>query len=84
MSKIKEFFEEHTHLKLGLQHLGIFDGGFMIQVYNTTYDPFEPVFKHFITDFEVTNLNVDFETIIMTPIINWYDDCEKRRKGERL
>ena len=82
MIKIKEFFEEHTHLKLGLQHLGIFGGGFQIQVYNTTWDPFEPIFVHFVTDFDVNHLNVDFETIIMTPIINWWRDCENKRREQ--
>ena len=70
---IKNFFEEHTHLKLALQHLGINGGGWLIQVYNTTYDSgYEPVFSHFVTDFDIEHLKVDFETIIMTPIINRY------------
>ena len=61
---IKDFFEKHTHLKLGLQHLDIFGGGWNIQVYNTTWASWEPVFEYFVTDFDVDHLNVDFETII--------------------
>ena len=75
---IKEFFEKNTHLKFAIQHLGIHGGGFMINVYNTTYDIIDPIFEHFITDFELERLNVDFETAIMTPIINWWKDVNKK------
>ena len=50
----------------------------MINVYNTTYDIIDPIFEHFITDFELERLNVDFETAIMTPIINWWKDVNKK------
>lgn len=77
---IKKFFKEHDHLKLGLQHLGLYGGGWKIQVYNTTYDSgFESIFEHYILDEEMENLNVNFETAIITPIINWYEDCIERR-----
>lgn len=82
---IKEFFNKNTHLKLSLQHVGINGGGFEIKVYNTTWDYcFSPIFMHFVSDFDIEHLKVDFETIIMTPIINWWDDIEQRRlkKGE--
>ena len=73
MNKIREFFKEHDHLRFTLQHLDIFDGGWEIRIYNTTYDfGFEPIYTHFIEDKEMDALNVDFETAIMTPIINWY------------
>lgn len=78
---IKEFFKKNDHLKLGLQHLDVYGGCWKIQVYNTTYNSgFEPIFEHYILDEDMENLNVDFETVIMTPIINWYEDCLKRRK----
>lgn len=85
MSKIKDFLKEHSQFRIAIQHLGIYDGGFQIRLYNTTYDSgFEPVFIHFIQDNDIDALNVDFETIILTPIINWLDDCERKRKNERF
>lgn len=81
---IKKFLEEHTHLKLAIQHLGIYGGGFMVQVYNTTWDSgYEPIHEHFISDFEIEHLRVDFETAIMTPIVNWWEEIEKERR-ERM
>lgn len=79
---IKEFFEKNTHLKLGLQHVGVNGGGFEVKVYNTTWDCFSPIFMHFISDSDIQNMNVDFETLIMTPIINWWDDILKKRKEQ--
>lgn len=77
---IKDFLKKHSQFKLSLQHLGLFCGGWKIQIYDTTYDSgFEPVFEHYITDFELDALNVDFETAIITPVINWFEDCEKNR-----
>ena len=70
---IKEFFKEHDHLRFALQHLDIFDGGWEIRIYNTTYDfEVDPIYTHFIEDKEINKLNVDFETAIMTPVINWW------------
>lgn len=78
---IKEFLKKHSHLKLGLQHLELHGGGWKIEIYNTTYNlGLEPVFEHYITDDKINNLNVDFETAIITPIVNWLEDCEERRK----
>ena len=78
---IKEFFKEHDHLRFALQHLSIFDGGWEIRIYNTTYDfGIDPIFEHYIVDEELERLNVDFETAIMTPVINWKRCIEERRK----
>ena len=78
---IKEFFKKNSHLKLGLQHLGLYGGGWKIEVYNTTYDfGIEPIFEHYILDEELESLNVDFETAIMTPVIDWKRCIEERRK----
>lgn len=79
---IKEFFEEHAHLRLSLQYsawLNSDDSGWKIQIYNTTFDcGVEPIFKHYITDETINKLLVDFETAIMTPILNWWEECEKQ------
>ena len=75
---IKEFFKKNSHLKL--QHLDLFGGGWKIEIYNTTYDfGINPIFGHYIADEELERLNVDFETAIMTPVINWKEDLEKKR-----
>lgn len=77
---IKKFFSEHSHLKLSLQQLGLFGGGWRIQIYNTTWDSgFEPIFEHYILNKDIDKLNVDFETVIMTPIINWWEEINERR-----
>lgn len=80
----KKFLEEHTQFKLAIQHLGINGGGFKIQLYNTTWDYTctEAAYEHFISDFELANLRVDFETAIMIPIINWWEEYEGKR-GKR-
>ena len=77
---IKDFFKKNSHLKLGLQHLDLLGGGWKIEIYNTTYDfGIDPIFEHYIVDEELERLNVDFETAIMTPVINWKEDLEKKR-----
>lgn len=69
---IKEFFETRDHLCFKLQHIGRYDGGWKIQIYNTTLDLdcAEPIYEHIVLDSEIDNSNVDFETLIMTPVIN--------------
>lgn len=77
---IRDFLEKHTHLKLSLQHLDKFGGCLSIQIYNTTYDSgLDPIFVHYITNEELNNLNVDFETAIMIPVLNWMLENERRR-----
>ena len=78
---IKEFLEKYTHLKIAIQQLEIHGGCFRIQVYNTTYDNFEPVFEHFITNFEISNAAFDFETAIVVPITNWLEECKMKRES---
>ena len=86
MKRLKKFLEEHDcHLKIAIQHLGIFGGGFNIQVYNTTCDYLcqEPIFEHFISDEDIAKLNVDFDTAIMIPIENWWNDFLQKRGGRQ-
>lgn len=81
---IKNFFEEHDHLSFALQHIGKHGGGWMIRIYNTTFDLgcTEPIYEHIVLDSEINSSGVDFETIIMTPVINWWEDvCKNTRKG---
>lgn len=78
MESIKDFLKRYGRYKLSIQHLDKLGGCWKIQIYNTTYDVFEPVFDHYITDEEVDNLNIDFETIITTIILNWWEDINKQ------
>lgn len=77
---IKEFLEKYDWMRLYIQHLGINGGGFKVSLYNTTYSFAEPVFEHFINDEDLSNLRVDFETAIMTPVVNWMLAQEEKRK----
>lgn len=72
---IKEFFEKHDHLCFKLQRTGRHSGGWLIRIYNTTLDLgcIDPIYEHIILDSEINNSNVDFETIIMTSVINWWE-----------
>lgn len=76
---IKEFLEKYGHFRLSIQHLGVFNGSWRVSIYNTTYDCFEPIFNHYITDDEMNKLNVDFETVIMTPVMAWIESKEEVR-----
>ena len=71
---IKEFFEMHDHLCFKLQHIGRHNGKWQVRIYNTTLDLgcTEPIYEHIVLDSEINNSNVDFETMIMTPIIDWW------------
>jgi hypothetical protein len=73
---MEAFFTTNSHLKLSLQHLDLFGGCWKIQIYNTTIDYacMEPIFEHLVTDDLVKNCKVSFETLIMTPILNWWED----------
>lgn len=80
---LKEFLEKNDHFKIAIQE---YDGGFKVEVYNTTLDFLceKPVFKHFISGFDIQNTYVDFETLVVTPINNWLEECENKRKQRRL
>lgn len=77
---IKEFFEEHNHLCFKLQHIDRYGGGWQIRIYNTTLDfcCTEPIYKHIVLDSEINDSNADFETMIMTPVINWWKDSKSK------
>lgn len=36
-----------------------------------------PVFRHMIPEYDITHSNVDFDIIVMAPIINWLDEKER-------
>jgi hypothetical protein len=79
---IKEFLEKYDHLKIAIQHLGINGGGFKVQVYNTTLDFLceRPIFEHFISDFDVQHSWLNFGALVIVPINNWLEECEKKRR----
>lgn len=75
---IKEFFEKYDHLCFKLQHDSRYGGGWLMQIYNTTLDfgCKEPIFQQRILDSEFNDSNADFETVIMIPVINWWNNHE--------
>lgn len=75
---IKDFFKKNDHLKFIIQHLGINDGGWQVEIYNTTSGNNTPCYRHFYSDFEIDNLVIDFEAAIMTPIISWWEESQER------
>lgn len=77
---IKKFLSEHTQFAIRIQHLGINGGCWEVELYNTTYDPYEPVFKHYISDQTADMLSGDFDILVMVPIKNWYEKFEEGRK----
>lgn len=83
--KIKDFFEKHDCLRLSLQHQSQpFDGYWCIRIYNTTADLVTPIFQYNVLDCEFENANVDFETIIMTVILNWYEKLKRNGKEHNV
>lgn len=69
---IKEFLKEHPYLRLEIKHInGVWDDCFRIKLYDDRRTR-NTMYEINILDTEIENLNVDFETAIMTPIISWY------------
>ena len=72
---IKEFFENHDHLCFKLQHIGRYGGAWKIQICNSTLELgcSEPIYAHIILDSDIKDSNADFETMIMAPVIRWWN-----------
>lgn len=76
---IKEFLKEHPFFRLEIVYIdGFWENGWHIRLYddrtrNTMYETT-------VSDTEIENLNVDFETAIMTPIISWYEQQMEEKK----
>ena len=84
---IKEFFKEHDHLRFALQHLDIFDGGWEIRIYNTTYDfGVDPIYTYFIEDKEIVRLLIGGKIETLQEIVNTLDrhieSIEKENKND--
>lgn len=69
---LKEFFQKNKNLYIELQHLDLYGGAWRIHIYDVTRYIERPVFKHIIPDAEIEACVLDFETVIMTPILNWF------------
>lgn len=72
----KEFLSTYTHYKIVEQYKNELGGGILIEVYDTTWTLMAPIFRHFISQFDLDNLKVDYETTVMTPILNWHDNLK--------
>lgn len=77
---IKEFFKKNSHLKFTLGRSSQLGGCWVVEIFNQTYDRTTPCFRHIYPDFECDNLNVDFDTFIMTPIISWSKEQDEKYK----
>ena len=75
----KEFLYKYKNLKISERYWD-YGPGILVQVYDTSIEPYNLVFEHFISKFDLDNLKVDYETIVMTPIITW---C-KETKYEKM
>lgn len=75
----KEFLSTYAHYKIVEQYKNDFDGGILIEVYDdrlSLLTPALPVFRHFISGFDLDKLLVDYETAVMTAILNWLKEVK--------
>ena len=73
----KEFLYKYNNLRISEQYWD-YGPGILVQVHDTNTHAL--VFEHFISKFDLDNLKVDYETIVMTPIFSW---C-KESKYEKM
>lgn len=83
---LKEFLQKHTHLSVKFSYVGGLNNHWtpsnywVIQVFNNTFDLCTPIFEYTMTAEELDKLNVDFETALITPIVNWWDNRHKKEE----
>lgn len=76
---IKEFLKEHPFFRLEIVYIdGFWENGWQIRLYDDRTRIM--LFSHKILATAIESLNVDFETAIMTPIINWYEQQMEEKK----
>lgn len=76
---IKEFLKEHPFFRLEIVYIdGFLENGWRIRLYDGPNGIM--LFNHKILATAIENLNVDFETAIMTPIISWYEQQMEEKK----
>lgn len=77
---LEEFLKTHSHLSIKFSYHRARGYYWMIQIFNTTFDLCTPIFEYKMTAEELDNLNVDFETALMTPVVNWWDNRHKKEE----
>lgn len=78
---IKEFLKEHPFFRLEIVYIdGFWENGWQIRLYDDRTRIM--LFSHKILATAIENLNVDFETAIMTPIINWYEQQTEEKRND--
>lgn len=80
---LKEFLQKHTHLSVKFSYSNNslqFGSYWIIQIFNNTFDLCTPIFEYKMTAKELDNINVDFETALMTPVVNWWDNRHKKEE----
>lgn len=76
---VKEFLKEHPFFRLEIVYIdGFWENGWQIRLYDDRTRIM--LFSHKILPTAIENLNVDFETAIMTPIISWYEQQMEGKK----
>ena len=71
-----EFLKKNPQYKLVEQYKENFGGGILVEIYDTTWTLITPIFRHLISQFDLDNLKVDYETIVMAPILNWHNNLK--------
>ena len=72
----QEFLSTHTNYKIVEQYKNELGGGILVEIYDTTWTLITPIFRHFISQFDLDNSLLDYEHLVMTPILNWYNNLK--------
>lgn len=79
---IKKFLSKYTQFAIKIQRLDSNNKNWKVDLYDKTYSPYKPVFTHCISDATADAFSGKFETLVMAPIENWYEELEARRKNK--
>lgn len=77
---LEEFLKTHSHLRIKFSYHRAKGNYWMVQIFNTTFDLGTPIFEYKMTAEELDQLNVDFETALMTPVVNWWDNRHEKEE----
>ena len=77
---LKKFLQTHSHLSVKFMYLPCLGGMWKIQVFNHTFDLCTPIFEYSILEEELDDLNVDLETALIVPVVNWWDNRHKKEE----
>lgn len=78
---IRQFLKDHPYLSVKISYFTSLGGRWVIQIYNSTFDRCIPIFEYTLLEEELNDLNVVFETALMTPVLNWWDNRHKKEEN---